>query len=370
MRILHIIPSLNKGGAERLVLNICNELTNHPKVEVMLITFRAENAYQFLTETINWKVIPSRVSPSLSGKMNVNVLKLQKTIEAFNPDIIHSHLFETEIILSQINFSSTKYFVHFHDNMVQFENMTWKTIIAKHLFINYFEKRIVLKSYKKRIVCFIGISQSTFSYLQHVLPTTFQKIFFHNSIDISLFHPLDKIGNQLRISMIGSLVDKKGQALAIETLSELRKRGIDIHLDLLGEGPDRHKLESLVEEYELNDKIHIHGNVDHPEFILNNSFLYIHTAKYEPFGLVILEAMACGLPVVCTDGKGNRDLIQEGANGFMVWERDPKLLADKIELLINDVEKRKEMGIYARKFSEDFGIEQYVNKLIELYKKF
>ena len=99
MRILHIIPSLNKGGAERLVLNICNELTNHPKVEVMLITFRAENAYQFLTETINWKIIPSSVSTSLSGKMNVNVSLLQKTIEEFKPDIIHSHLFETEIVV-------------------------------------------------------------------------------------------------------------------------------------------------------------------------------------------------------------------------------------------------------------------------------
>ena len=368
MRILHIIPSLNKGGAERLVLNICNELSKQKKVEVLLITFRSDNAYQFLTETINWKSIPSYVSPSLSGKMNVNVLELQKTIEAFNPDIIHSHLFETEIILSRINFPSAKYFVHFHDNMVQFENMRLKTFISKHLFTNYFEKRIVLKSYKKRNTCFIGISQNSFIYIQSVLPAIFQKTFFHNSIDISLFHPVDKIGDQLSITMIGSLVDKKGQALAIETVSELKKRGIDIHLDLLGEGPYRHKLESMVEEYELNDKIHIHGNVDHPEIILNNSFLYIHTAKYEPFGLVILEAMACGLPVVCTDGKGNRDLIQEGINGFMVWERDPKLLADKIELLINDEQKRKVMGLNARKFSEDFGIEKYVEKLLNLYQ--
>lgn len=370
MRILHIIPSLNKGGAERLVLNICNELTNHPKVEVMLITFRAENAYQFLTETINWKIIPSSVSTSLSGKMNVNVSLLQKTIEEFKPDIIHSHLFETEIVLCQINYPTAKYFVHFHDNMVQFENLTWRTLMSKQSITNYFEKRIVLKSYKKRSTHFIGISKNTLTYIQRVLPTSFQKTLLNNAIDIILFHPKQNIKKHLRLTMIGSLVDKKGQVLAIETISELNKCGIDIYLDLLGEGPDRNKLASLIDEYELNEKVQIHGNVDHPEKFLNDSILYIHTAKYEPFGLVLIEAMACGLPVVCTDGKGNRDLIQEGANGFMVWERDPKLLAEKIELLINDVEKRKEMGIYARKFSEDFGIEQYSIKLLELYNKF
>lgn len=368
MRILHIIPSLNKGGAERLVLNICNELSKHQNVEVMLITFRDENAYQFLTETINWKVIPSYVSPSLSGKMNVNVLELQKTIEEFNPDIIHSHLFETEIVLSQINFPSAKYFVHFHDNMVQFENLNWRTLMSKRLITNYFEKRIVLKSYKKRSTYFIGISQNTLFYIQSVLPASFQKSLLYNAIDTNLFQPIEKNKKHLRITTIGSLVDKKGQVLAIDTVSELNKRGMDIYLDLLGEGPDRNKLVSLIEEYELNEKVQIHGNVDHPEKFLNDSILYIHTAKYEPFGLVILEAMACGLPVVCTDGKGNRDLIQEGINGFMVRERNPVLLADKIELLINNKEKRNEMGINARKFAEDFGIEKYVEKLVDLYQ--
>ena len=96
--------------------------------------------------------------------------------------------------------------------------------------------------------------------------------------------------------------------------------------------------------------------------------LYLHTANYEPFGLVLIEAMACGLPVICTDGKGNRDLIKEGVNGFMVWERDPVMLADKIELLLRNDTLRIEMGKKAHAFAQDFGIKKYVDSLVNLYE--
>jgi glycosyltransferase involved in cell wall biosynthesis len=127
-------------------------------------------------------------------------------------------------------------------------------------------------------------------------------------------------------------------------------------------------LQSQIEQLHLQDAVTLHGNVEFPEEFLKKSSLYLHTATYEPFGLVLIEAMACGLPVVCTDGKGNRDLIHEGENGFMVWERDPKLLADKIELLLKNETLRKEMGEKARVFAQEFGMENYVKELLSIYK--
>ena len=110
------------------------------------------------------------------------------------------------------------------------------------------------------------------------------------------------------------------------------------------------------------------GNQDHPELFLQNSFCYLCTSKSEAFGLTLIEAMASGLPVVCTDGKGNRDLIQEGDNGFMVWSRDPEMLADKIELLLKNEALRIEMGKKAFTFAQDFGMKKYVDSLIYFYK--
>ena len=79
MKILHIIPSLDKGGAERLTLDIVRSLTDFPGVEVSLVIFRNENNYTFLTNEINFKVIPSFYTPSLKGKKKLK-FKNYKTL--------------------------------------------------------------------------------------------------------------------------------------------------------------------------------------------------------------------------------------------------------------------------------------------------
>jgi glycosyltransferase involved in cell wall biosynthesis len=370
MRILFLIPNLRKGGAERLVLDICNTLRKKEGVFIKLITFQNNNSYSFLTEKLDWAVVPSVVRPSISSKWELNVTELQQAIEKFQPDIIHSHLFETEMVLSQINYPKAKYVVHFHDNMFQFENWNWRNVFNKVKLTNFYEKNIVKAGYRKRKTEFIAISNDTHHYIKRVLPDVFSVTLLHNAIDTHLFSPSSiKIKEELVLTTIGSLVDKKGHELAIETVAELKIRGIDVKLNILGDGVNKSKLETLIQTLELSDNILMRGNVDHPESYLHNSTLYLHTASYEPFGLVLLEAMACGLPVVCTDGGGNRDLIEEGINGFMVWERDPKRLADKIELLLTDSALRKQMGENARVFAQQFSIETYVDRLLELYQE-
>jgi glycosyltransferase involved in cell wall biosynthesis len=370
MKILHLIPSLQKGGAERIVLDICRSLKEKTGFKIKLITFRNDNAYSFLTEGLDWEVVPASVVPSISSETQVEITALEEAIEAFQPDIIHSHLFETEMVLSQINYPKAKYVVHFHDNMVQFENWKWRNVFSKVKLTNYYEKRIVARGYRKRKTEFIAISNDTHRYLDRVLPDTSSTTLLQNAIDTHLFSPSTIRGkDELNITTIGSLVDKKGHDLAIETVAELKNSGIDVVLNILGEGPNRTKLEGLIEKFELSDRIFLKGNVDDPENFLQNSSLYLHTASYEPFGLVLLEAMACGLPVVCTDGGGNRDLIEDGINGFMVNERDPKRLADKIELLLADSAIRQQMGKNAHSFAQQFNIETYVDRLLELYQE-
>lgn len=367
MKILQIIPALNKGGAERLVLDICIALQKKKGIEVKLITFRKDNSYSFLTQEIDWEIVPAMVQLSISGKSKIETSKLQNAIEKFQPDVIHSHLFESEMVLSQINYPSAKYIVHFHDNMVQYENFSLQTLLNKRRLTNFFEKITVLKAYKNRSTQFIAISKNNYQFIEVVLPKHYNKSLLHNAINLDRFNHEEQRHSKIVLTMIGSLVNKKGQILAIETLAELHKRNHLIFLNMLGEGSNRIMLTELIEKYGLENYIEMPGNVDHPETYLQDSTIYLHTASYEPFGLVLIEAMACGLPVVCTDGKGNRDLIIEGENGFMVWERDPKLLADKIELLINNPPLRLKMGQNARKFAEGFGIDNYVEKLIEIY---
>lgn len=369
MRILHIIPSLAKGGAERLVLDICISLQEIPNVVVSLVTFHENNSYTFLSSKINHKVIPSWVIPSLKGKMKKNVCELQQFIEEFQPDIIHSHLFESEMVLSQIDYKKASYFVHFHDNMKQFEGLKVLQGISKQRLTNYFEKKIVLKAYSKRKTFVVNISKDTFEYSKKVLPKGFNTCLMHNAINTSSFscsRDLNVIFD--RITIIGSLVDKKGQNLAIQVISELHNRGIYLYLDILGEGKNRSKLQQMINKLKLTEFITLHGNVDYPLEFLQNSFVYLHTAKYEPFGLVMIEAMAAELPIVCTDAMGNRDLIKDGYNGFILLERSPLLIADKIEILYKDKNLWFEMSKKAKAFSNKFDISEYTRKLLDLYQ--
>lgn len=368
MKILHVIPNLRKGGAERLALNIVTGLLSIPNIEAQLITFSSENDYPFLSNSINWKVIPSRVIPSLSGKSFVDVEQFQEYINIFQPDVIHSHLFESEMVLAHISLPlTTKRIVHFHDNMHQFRNLSFNTFFNKSYLTDFFEKRIVLKNYPKNTTA-IAISTNTKVYCKRSLPKNIGVVILHNAIDLTVFKKKEPTFSSNEMTLIGSLVENKGQVLAIHTIKELKDRGVILKLNLLGEGVERGMLENTVKELGLEKEVIFHGNIDSPEVFLQRSFCYLLTSKSEAFGLTIIEAMACGLPVVCTDGKGNRDLIKEGENGFMVWERDPKIIADKIQYLLNNENEYERIRANAYQFAQDFGIDNYVQRIIEVYQ--
>lgn len=367
MKILQIIPSLAKGGAERIVLDTCIELSKREEIEVKLVTFHDVNAYSFLSKTIDCQTIKSSVLPSLKGKNRIDIMELQDLIENFQPDIIHSHLFESEIVLSQIDFKNAKHIVHFHDNMIQLKKIKSNKKINKQTITNWYERKIVVKAYKKSRTRFIAISKNTENFIHKNLPSTIPTDLLHNAINTSVFHVSVNEQRENRMVIIGSLVDKKGQSLAIDVVSSLTQKGFPIQLDILGDGKNRIQLQNQIDELKLNGNVNLHGNVDHPEEFLKRAKIYLHTAIYEPFGLVLLEAMSAGLPIVCTDAGGNRDIIEHGKNGYIFQERNPEVLANQIIELLENEPKRQEIGLYAQNFAKNYDIKNYVDRLLEIY---
>ena len=367
MKIIQIIPNLKKGGAERLVLDLSIALNALPNIELVLLTFQEGNEYTFLSETIKHQFIPSSFTPSILGKPQTKIDELQKFINEFQPDIIHSHLFETEILLSQINYSSAKRFVHFHDQMPQFKKIQWSEIFKKNTWTNWYERNLVLSRYDKQKTLFIPVSNNTLQYIQKNL-ASFESTLLLNGINLKRFKNNPNSFNSNRISIIGSLVEKKNQVLAIKVLHELKIKGFEYHLDIIGDGPLKTELMNFVQQLSLESLVHFHGLQNHPEKFQNDSFLYIHTAKYEPFGLVLIEAMASGLPVVCTNGGGNAELIENGKNGYCLDEFNAKALAEKIIYLKEQKEVYENMKLEAINYAKKFDINEYTQKLLDLYK--
>jgi glycosyltransferase involved in cell wall biosynthesis len=192
-----------------------------------------------------------------------------------------------------------------------------------------------------------------------------------NAINIATFSFCKRIlpTNELRLISTGSMVPKKNHSFLLEVMKELRHSGHCVHLDLLGDGPLKSLLMERAKLEGLASAVAFHGNVDDVFHFLSKSHVYVHPATYEPFGLALVEAMATGLPVVCLDAKGNRGIVDNGMNGFMLEGQDANLFAQKISETVRDGETYQRFSLHARKKAEQYDIKDYTDKLIERYQQ-
>ncbi len=335
-----------------------------------MITFSEENNYSFLTKDIDWQVVPASVQLSIFHQNVLNIDALQKAIEDFAPDVIHTHLFETEIVSRSCNYQQAKWFSHCHDNMRQFRNFGIKTLFNKQLLTNFFEKRYLFSRYKANGGnTFIAISHDTERYFRKTA-RKYDVQLLPNAIDYEKFHRDNdrQPSAKLRLVNVGSYQAKKNQSFLVEVAKKLHERHIDFELNLLGDGEKYDEITSLIKNNRLEANVMQRGNVENVAEYLWQSDIYVHSAYYEPFGLVLVEAMAAGLPVVTLDGRGNRDLIVQGKNGYMVYEQDAERFADRILEIWNNKQKYQEMSAFAQEFARQYDIKPYVDRLLELYK--
>jgi glycosyltransferase involved in cell wall biosynthesis len=371
LKVLHIIPNLKKGGAERLTLDICRSLQKKG-VDVRLVYLEDINHYHYLTNDIKTKLISASVSLSILRKPEINVNELQQFIEEFQPDIIHTHLFKSEIVSRHCYFPRAKWFTHIHDNIIQLNNWTFPTIPTKVNITNFYEKKLLFNLYKKNGgTHFIAISNHTKEFINKV-QKTYSVTLIYNAIDSKRFlkKNLNLTENKnseksINIINIGSYLKKKNQLFLLEIVNYLKQHRFQVQCSFLGDGPLKQEVEERAKEMNIYNQCQFLGNVENVEEYLWKSDVYVHTATYEPLGLVILEAMAAGLPVVTLDGGGNRDLIENGKNGFILTEQDSKLFAEKIL----EVKDNEEMKRYNVQFAQQFDIDNYTDKLLGLYNE-
>ena len=372
LRIIHIIPSLVKGGAERLTLDICIELNKRDDCIVKLITLHPDNMFNEQCRGLDIEFCDSYVIPSISKKNQINISELQSAIERFKPDVIHSHLFEAEIVAREVNYKEAIWFSHLHDNMFQFRPMKTKDWFNKKRITEWYERRWILKKYKATNNNFIAISQDTEQYFKRVLPSSLNRItLFHNAIQFARFSnniPRIPEGNLIKMVCTGSLVDKKNQIFLADVVHELNELGYKADLRILGDGVNRNKIIARINELGIADQMFLEGNVDSVESYLNQASFYVHPATYEPFGLVLLEAMAASMVCVSLNGKGNLDIHEEGKNGFIIEPANPSTFARALVNCAKNKEVFLEIAEYSFNFAKRFDIKPYTSTLIEIYK--
>lgn len=198
-------------------------------------------------------------------------------------------------------------------------------------------------------------------------------------VDLNKFVPAkNKTDNKIHIGTIRTLSEKYGVEYLVRAFAELRSRHSTIHLDIVGDGPQREFLKNLANELKISDSVTFHGFVNqNNEFeryikLLNSFdiFAILSVLDSETFGVAAVEASACKIPVVATNVGGLPEVIDNENTGILVEPRNVKQTAAAIERLIKDAELRNKMGENGRKKVEtEYNWQKNVEQMVELYKR-
>lgn len=155
---------------------------------------------------------------------------------------------------------------------------------------------------------------------------------------------------------VGRLVARKGLQDLIRVVATLKDQ--NIKLIVIGDGPEKTGLEALSKSLGVSERILFLGYVsDEEKFqLLNISDIYVSSSHHEGFGIVFLEAMASGLPVVCYDEGGQAEFLLDQKTGFLVGYGNHSLLTKKISQLCEDTALSNEVGQFNRRYVEKFYI--------------
>ena len=185
-------------------------------------------------------------------------------------------------------------------------------------------------------------------------------------------------GEPTRIATTGRLVEKKGIEYAIRAVAQQVEQFPELTYYIMGDGPLRQSLETLMSELRVESYIHLLGWQDESEIIkiLDTCHLFIAPSVTAEDGNqdapinVLKEAMAMGLPVISTDHGGIPELVEDGVSGFLAPERDANALADKLGYLLAHPERWPEMGQAGRAFVErHFDLHRLNDELVLLYEQ-
>jgi glycosyltransferase involved in cell wall biosynthesis len=178
-----------------------------------------------------------------------------------------------------------------------------------------------------------------------------------------------------RILTVCRLVEKKGIDILIRAVADLTRRGRDVRLTIAGDGEDRARLESIASESAVADRINWLGAVanDRVPALLAEADVFALPCRPDACGdkdgipVVLMEAMACGVPCVSGDLPAIRELIQHDVSGMLVDGNDATALANQLDVLLSDPKRRQTLAAAGRqRVVEEFSLETNINRLEQM----
>ena len=373
-RVAFYIESMILGGAEKVLLEIVNRL-DPSLFDITVISIFKESVYP-TADTYDFTSLVSanvRVITLIDNSHRINTNIYNHLYSRLNKSLIYSILVHdkydievafyeglpTEFVSHSTNRESLKYAWLHTDNNRLYENKPYQYIEKIH---NIYSK------YNFVIGVSNSVKESFLRFFPDIPCTT-----IYNGIDFAETKrraeedcEIEKTGKTTFIS-VGRLVPVKGYDRLLNVCRRLLDEGYQFSLFLIGDGSERETLESYIQRHGMNSSVKILGKQDNPYRFFDLCDAYICSSVYEGFGLAIIEAMSCGLPVLSTDFPSIREIMNENDGGWNIGENSEEGLYHIIKEALTNPQKLKELIPLSLQQSKRFDIRKQIQSIQELF---
>jgi glycosyltransferase involved in cell wall biosynthesis len=385
IRVLHVITRLIVGGAQEntmLTADILNRWRDGAcRYNVDVVSGPQTGSEGSLIEEIRARGIPLKILPCLRREISpVNDLKalfeLQRMMATRNGtprfDIVHTHSSKAGILgriaAKRARIPLIIHTVHgwsFHDRM---------SALRRKVYVEL-ERWAATHSDALITVTLFDIEKG----LSHRIGRREDYVVIRSGIELDRFGSPDLSGQAVRNALgippqtpvVGSvtrLSPQKAPLDLVDAWAKVHRERPEAHFVIVGDGPLRQAVENRIEALEITDCVTLTGlRRDVPELMAAFD-VFVLSSLWEGLPRVLPQAMAAGLPIVCTHADGTAEAIVDAEHGFLVPRSKPEELAAKVLLLLGNPNLRTRLGEIGRQRSAEFGAKRMVEQIEELYR--
>ena len=359
-----LIGGLHHGGAERVVAALCKNM-DADRYSVTVCWFVALGAIGEELRAQGYEVIGlPELDPAFTPYRRFLVLK--KLMKDKRIDVLHTHDIGSLVDGAQCRLLGSKIrLVHtFHYG--NYPNQK-KRYIALEMIFSRMANRLIA----------VGFEQA--KQIRKTLRLPLRKLeVIYNGVESPVIDShLDavasyrnKSGNPVVIGSVSTLTEQKGLTYLLDSAGILKQRNVNCIFVIAGDGPLRQELEDKCRRLNLTDRVFFQGWVPNAaNSLLPSLDIFCQSSLWEANSIVLLEAMAAGLPIVTTEVGESKHVIDEGRSGMIVRRRDPAAIADALAALVGQPESRERMGAYTRqKYLDNFTVDKMIASYERVYK--
>ena len=356
MRILHVLGARGLAGAEVLVRDLTGELAiRGHQVGVVTLSRAADIGAdpvaeaQFAQDLANAGVD----SIDLHRRSKTNPLRgaweLIHLERRWRPDVLHIHL-QAGLLAHRLNPMAGAPVVYTHHS----EHLKFGAANFRRL--------------TSRAQALVAISRQTERLLTEA--TDKRVVLIPNAVPPIPLRPDRPVNDVLRLVAVGRLSPQKDYPNLIEAVAIMKRSrdgGLPFHIDVFGSGPDEGAIRDRIAAAGLDESFTLHGLVPDVRTRLADYDAFVMSSAWEGLPIAMIEAVAAGLPIACTDVGGCAELVEDGRNGFLLPPRDPAALAAALQRLVNNPELVPKLANGSRQTARDYTLEACVTSHEALY---